>query len=190
MDDESMDIEQTGADQLVALARLLQPSAPPSGSGRRRRIIPVTRSAVSAAGTASDDLNGRLLREAAEAIVGPGINETEAVADAVALFRGVAPRDVREAMIARRLIALDALAVETLHLAKASTAHPMLYAAYASQAVALSKAATELDEALERRRVGGQRVVEVKHVVVHNGGQAIVGPVTAIAPKPPSSPPR
>jgi hypothetical protein len=87
------------------------------------------------------------------------------------MLREIAPRDVREAMIARRLVMIDALAVETLELAKASTAYPQLQAAYAAQACALSKCAVDLDEALERRRNGKQeqRVV-VQHI---RGGQAI-----------------
>ena len=153
-------------------------------------MIPVTKAEVSVAGTASVALHARIVHEAAEAIVGPDIPATEAAEIAIAMLKEIAPRDVREALIARRLVMIDALAVETLELAKASTAHPMLRDAYASQAVALSRCALELDEALERRRGGGQRVVEVKHVVVHSGGQAIVGPVTTIAPKSPSSPPR
>ena len=87
----------------------------------------------------------------------------------VDLLKAIGPRDAREAMIARRLVAIDALAVETIALARASTG--LLRDAYASQAVALSKAASELDEAIERRRVGRveQRVV-VQHI---RGGQAI-----------------
>ena len=66
---------------------------------------------------------------------------------------------------------MDTLAVETIALARASTALPMLRDAYAAQAVALSRAATELDEALERRRRGRpeQRIV-VQHI---HGGQVV-----------------
>lgn len=126
---------------------------------------------VSTAGTASETLNARIVRETAEALVGPDVKEAEAVEIAVAMLKEIAPRGVRESLIVRRLIALDALAVETLQLAKASTAYPMLRDAYSTQAVALSQAATALDEALERRRVGKQeqRVV-VQHI---RGGQAI-----------------
>jgi hypothetical protein len=47
-----------------------------------------------------------------------------------------------------------------------------------------------LDEALERKRGGRveRRVVEVKHIVVHAGGQAIVGPVTHIGGSEPPLP--
>jgi hypothetical protein len=63
--------------------------------------------------------------------------------------------------------------VETVALAKASTG--LLRCAYAGQAVALSQAATALDEALERRRVGKQeqRVV-VQHI---RGNSQVIGMV-------------
>ena len=192
--DEMIDIEEAGGDQLVALARLLRPATAgdfttghPPAPQRRRRIIPVVRSqARTAGGTDNDLVNVKIMRETAGALVGPDIPETEAAAEAVALLTQLTPRDAREALAIRRMIALDQLCVETVALAKESTG--LLRCAYSAQATALSRAAMELDEAIERRRGGGQRVVEVKHVVVHNGGQAIVGPVTAIAPKPPSPP--
>jgi hypothetical protein len=172
--DEMIDIVDDQGAEIIQLARALQHPAPRSGSGRRRRIIPVTKSAVSAAGTASVALNARIVHEAAEAIVGPDIPATEAAEIAIAMLKEIGPRDVRESLIARRLVMIDALAVETLELAKASTAHPMLRDAYAAQACALSKAATELDEALERRRVGKQ---EQRVVVQHIRGGQVVGMV-------------
>ncbi len=145
-------------------------SGRPAPSPFRRRVIPVARSeARAAAGTTSDLVNAKIVREAALSIADPAAPETEAVAEAVALLKEIAPRDAREALIARRLVAMDALAVETIALARASTG--LLRDAYAGQAVALSRAATELDEALERRRGGKpeQRIV-VQHI---RGGQAI-----------------
>jgi hypothetical protein len=181
--------DDTEGAEIIELTRALSTPIPAPPSQRRRRIIPLVRSAAQAAGgTTSDLVNARVVRQTVEAIADHSAPETEAVADAVALLREIAPRDLREALIARRMVALDNLAMETIQLARASTEYPMLRDAYAEQAVALSRCALELDEALERRRGGGQRVVEVKHVVVHNGGQAIVGPVTHIAPKAPSPP--
>jgi hypothetical protein len=175
-------VDDTEGADIMQLARTFSTPIPAPLSQRRRRIIPLVRSAAQAAGgTTSDLVNARVVRQMVEAIADPSAPETEAVDDAVALLREIAPRDLREALLVRRLVALDNLAMETIQLARASKEYPMLYAAYADQAVALSKAATELDEALERRRGRGQRVVEVKHVVVHNGGQAIVGPVTTSA---------
>jgi hypothetical protein len=160
--------------EIVALARRLMPT-PAGGQTARRRVVPILRSEVRAAGTLSDAVNARIVREAAEAIAGADATETEAVAEAVALLKEIAPRDAREALIARRLIAIDALAMETIALARASTEYPMLRAAYSAQAAALSQAATSLDEALERRRVGKQ---EQRVVVQHIRGGQVVGMVS------------
>ena len=143
MDDMAEQIVDDQGAEIIPLARAFSTPtpAPRSGSGRRRRMISVTKAEVAVAGTASPALNARLVHEPAEAIVGPDIPATEAAEIAIAMLREIAPRDVREAMIARRLVMIDALAVETLELAKASTAYPQLQAAYAAQACALSKCA-------------------------------------------------
>jgi hypothetical protein len=178
MDSRADDFGPDADGRIVALAEFLrQGQAPAPPPQRRRPLVTVTRSeARAAAGTGNDLVNGRIVREAAEAIAGPdaldsSTSSQEAVAEAVALLREIGPRDAREALIARRLVALDAMAMETLALARASTAYPMLRDAYAAQAVALSRAATSLDEALERRRVGKpeQRVV-VQYI---RGGQVV-----------------
>jgi hypothetical protein len=174
--------------RIVALAEFLRQGQAPAPPPQCRRLVPIFRAEANAAGTTSDLVNARIVGETAAALAGPDGPDAEAISDAVAMLREIGPRDGREALIARRLIAIDALAMETIALARASTEFPLVRAAYAAQAVALSGAAAELDEALERRRVGSQRTVEVKHVVVHSGGQAIVGPVTHIAPKAPSPP--
>ena len=136
--------------------------------------MPVARSeARAAAGTTSDCVAARIVREAAEAIAAPEATEAEAVANAIALLKEIGPRDAREALIARRLVALDALAVETIALARVSTG--LLRDAYAAQAVALSRAATSLDEALERRRVGKP---EQRVVVQYIRGGRVVGMVS------------
>ena len=171
-----MGIEQNAGAEIIELARAFSTPtpAPRSGSGRRRRMIPVTKATLSVAGTASAALNARIVHEAAEAIVGPDIPATEAAEIAIAMFKEIAPRDLRESLIARRLIALDAMAVESLELAKASTAYPQLQAAYTSQACALSKCAVELDEWLERRRNGR---TEQRVIVQHIRGNQVVGVV-------------
>ena len=179
MDMAARIVEEFGPEagaEVIRLARSFMPAPPPPEASKGRRLVPVARSeARAAAGTTSDLVNARIVREAAEATAGSNDPDAEAVADAVALLKEIGPRDAREAMIARRLIALDAMAMETIGLAKASTAYPMLRDADAAQAVALSRAATSLDEALERRRSGKpeQRVV-VQYI---RGGQ-VVGMVT------------
>jgi hypothetical protein len=104
------------------------------------------------------DWTAELIREAC---LGP--DEAEA-RETVELLKQLGPRDVRKALTIRRLVILDGLMVETVGLARAAS-HPMLRDAYVEQACALSRAATNLDEALERKRLGKpeQRIV-VQHV--------------------------
>ena len=165
-----VDEEGMGA-EIISLARAVSPPASPSR--RRRRLIPVVRSQARAAGGTDNDLvNVKIMRETAGALARPDIPETEAAAEAVALLTQIAPRHAREALAIRRMIALDQMAMESIQLARASTEYPMLRDAYASQACALSKAALELDEALERRRVGK---AEQRVIVQHIRGNQVVG---------------
>jgi hypothetical protein len=117
-----------------------------------------------AGGTSSDIANAKIIREACFGLTEAAARET------VELLKQLGPRDAREALTIRRLVALDALMVETVGLARAAH-HPLLRDAYVTQACALSRAATALDEALERKRVGKpeQRIV-VQHI---HGGQVV-----------------
>jgi hypothetical protein len=156
-----------GAD-IIALARSFMGRAdpPPKPAPPREVVVDVhARDARMATGTANPAVSAKLLREACA-----GLDEAGARAT-VELLKQFAPRDVREALTIRRLVALDALAMETLALARAAP-HPLLRDAYVAQACALSRASTALDEALERKRSGGagQRVVMVQHI---KGGQVV-----------------
>jgi hypothetical protein len=162
--------EQGG--QIIALAHAFmgRPSsaaepeaAPPAPAGEVALTLTQSEAAL-AGGTKSAAVNAKLIREACA-----GLDE-KAARETVELLKQLSPRDVREALVIRRLVMLDALTVETVGLAR-TAAHPLLRDAYARQAVALSDAATRLDEALERKRRGKpeQRVV-VQYI---RGGQAV-----------------
>ena len=177
-------VDEFGADQgaeVVELARAFMSAPPTPPSARRRRVIPILRSQARAAvGADNDVVAARLVHETAEALVGSDATEDEAVECALAMLKQIGPRDVREAMIARRLIDIDAPAVETIALAKASPAccaTPML-----GKSLRSPRRRRSWTRRLNGAGAGGQRVVEVKHVVVHSGGQAIVGRVHPYRP--------
>jgi hypothetical protein len=153
---EDDDIIMSG---LAALAR----HAP--APDRLAAEVVVTKSDLAkAGGTKSDLFNAMIVRQACAG------NDVASARETVELLKQIAPRDAREGLMARRLIALDALAMETMALARAA-GHPALRDAYVAQAMALSRAATALDEAIERRRIGKpeQRIV-VQHI---HGGQVV-----------------
>ena len=104
---------------------------------------------------------------------------------AVAAFK---PQDEIEAMFAAQAGALHFGAMEALRRSVIPEQPPGDVAARLRRDGAnLGRAMVEVVEALDRRRGKGPRqVVRVERVVVQEGGQAIVGPVSA----PPSPPTR
>jgi hypothetical protein len=172
------DLGADGAAEMAAMARSFMgksrtagdappasPSAPVSLSPQPPAEIAVSRSdARAACGAKSDLVNAKIISEACV-----GLDEAKA-RETVELLKELGPRGVREALTIRRLVLLDALMTETVGLARAAP-HPMLRDADTAQACSLSRAATALDEALERKRGGRveQRIV-VQHV---RGGQAV-----------------
>lgn len=95
---------------------------------------------------------------------------------ALAVIRGVEPRDQMEAMLAAQMAAV--------HTATMMLARRLNHVENLPQQDAAERALNKLArtftmqmEALKRYRTGGQQKVTVEHVTVNAGGQAIVGNV-------------
>jgi hypothetical protein len=158
---------ELGADAaagIVAMARSFMGKSEPRANSPAPVVDVAKADAEKACGTASAIVNAKLIREACVGLDEKGAREV------IELLKELGPRDVREALTIRRMVMLDALMTETVGLARAAH-HPLLRDAYVAQACALSRAATSLDEALERKRVGKpeQRIV-VQHIY---GGQVV-----------------
>ncbi len=151
---------------VVDLADFLprQPAQPAPPSKARRRLVPIYRSEANAAGTASDLVNAKIVAGTAQALAGPDGSDAEAVADAVAMLREIAPRDGREAMIAAQLIATHTATMDSLALAR-SAGPGLLRDVHLGHAARLAHAHAALSEALDRiRRRDRQTVVfEYRH---------------------------
>ena len=103
------------------------------------------------------------------------INEP-AFNSALAAVAGVEPRDELEAQLAVQMAAVHGLAMELLRrTAQANQTDQMV--ARGNLATKLLRTYTAQIEALARWRGKGMQTVEVEHVTVHEGGQAIVGNV-------------
>lgn len=87
------------------------------------------------------------------------------------------PRDVIEGMLCSQAIALYAQGMMNLRRSEQAT-YCDRAEAYMRQAVKLLRMNQETIEKLEKYRRKGQQTVQVEHVHVHQGGQAIVGTVT------------
>ncbi|HMO31051.1 hypothetical protein [Enterovirga sp.] len=101
-----------------------------------------------------------------------------AVASALA---GIGPQDELEGMLAAQLIAANAAAMECYRRAMIPEQNFAGRQENLNQANKLSRTYVTLLEALNRYRgKGGQQKVTVKHVHVHEGGQAVVGAVQTV----------
>ena len=99
---------------------------------------------------------------------------------AATALRAFAPTDAVEAMIASQAVALHFASLECSRKAMISQQPSEMASRLRKDAANSARAMIEMCEALDRRRGKGSRqTVRVERVVVNEGGQAIVGPVTA-----------
>lgn len=101
------------------------------------------------------------------------------VTAALAAVHSFAPRDAVEGMMAGQAVALHHAAMECFRRAMLPGQPGEAADKLRRQAANLSRAMVDMAEAIDRRRGKGPQVVRVERVVVHDGGQAIVG---AVAP--------
>jgi hypothetical protein len=97
-----------------------------------------------------------------------------AVSAALAAFK---PTDEVEGMIAAQAVALHHAAMECLRRAMLPDQMSDVASKLRKDAANMARAMTEMLDAMDRKRGKGPQVVRVERVVVHEGGQAIVGNV-------------
>lgn len=95
---------------------------------------------------------------------------------ALAAFK---PADEIKGMIAAQAVAMHHASMECFRRAALPNQHPDTESKLRRDGANLSRGMTEMLEALSRRRDRSPQVVRVERVVVADGGQAIVGAVTA-----------
>ena len=94
----------------------------------------------------------------------------------VALFKGIAPRNEIEAMLAGQMVACHNLSMEAITRAGWSEQSLQAQAQHADQANKLMRTFAVQTEALSKLR-GDSKTVIVKHVTIAKGGQAVIGDV-------------
>jgi hypothetical protein len=132
-------------------------------------------------GSQSDHWNNVLINQTAKTLwvkySDKDIREQQYKATVAALI-GIGPKDEIEGMIAAQLLASHNAAMECYRRAMADEVSFEGRQANLNQANKLVRSYAVLVEALNRHRGNVQRV-QVEHVTVHAGGQAIVGTVEA-----------
>lgn len=96
-------------------------------------------------------------------------------------IHGIAPRDELEAMLAVQMLATHNTAMEMLR--RALIPDQPCADEMVNRSTKLLRTFTAQMEALNRHRGKGQQKMTVEHVHVHQGGQAIVGPVNQSPPR-------
>lgn len=138
-----------------------------------------------ATGTRNLDAASRLLFQAKSALTLWGQKNNDGLfKDGIAMMREIAPQNELEAMLAVQMLAVHEAALRFLMFATqdgqyVETAHGSVL-----RATGLTRVFLEQLAAIQRLKgKTGQQNVTVKHVHVHEGGQAIVGAVTTANPK-------
>lgn len=118
-------------------------------------------------GSSSDDYVGQALLDLAGVV---GV-ESRNLTAAVALVDAIGPRDELEAALAQQMASAHFMAMRMAEKAKNSTLLPHIQT-FANLSAKFQSTFTRQIDALNRLRSGGEQVV--RHVHVHEGGQAIV----------------
>jgi hypothetical protein len=148
---------------------------------REQQLHELILSACKVTGTRRRELADRVLIQVADALVRP--KSTDAEDDLIIAISAIAemePRNLTEAMLATQMIAANDAALMFLSRATNENQHPEAIDTNVLRATRLMRLFGEQLQAMQKLKgKSGQQRVRVEHVHVHDGGQAIVGPVTA-----------
>lgn len=133
-------------------------------------------------GTQDRALQDRLLSQATGAVSDFPGRELTTFDYIAAAMHGMAPRDSLEGMLGTQIVAGHTLAMTLLERAALPNQADLIVEVNVNRAVKLMRVMVEQIAALGRHRGKGEQKMTVEHVHVHQGGQAIVGPVTANLP--------
>ena len=102
---------------------------------------------------------------------------TQALNTAAEAIAGIGPKDEIEGMLAAQMVATHNVAMECLKRSMLPEQPAEICNGLINRASKLLRTYTTQMEALNRHQGKGQQKMTVEHVHVHQGGQAIVGPV-------------
>ncbi|MBW2274565.1 MAG: hypothetical protein JRG96_14935 [Deltaproteobacteria bacterium] len=138
-----------------------------------------TRRMFGVSDTDTGSLGARLLSQVVGGMeaLGGGAASAPELNDAAALLEGIAPRDAVEGMLAIQMVTAHSAAMRCLRLASLRGQSYQGAESNINRATKLMRTYTAQIEALSRHRSKARQTMIVKHVHVHEGGQAIVGNV-------------
>ena len=131
-------------------------------------------------GTADPNAAGHFFNELAGLatdVSSPSL-DSETINAALAVIHGIQPRDEVEAMLALQMVGIHKASMRCLRVANREDATFEGRDVNLKHATKLTRTYAAQMEALNKYRGKGQQKMTVEHVHVHDGGQAIVGPVS------------
>lgn len=133
------------------------------------------KAAVEATGTNDTDMMVVLLNQSTGALPSNVKENEQWINAAAAMLHGIGPKDELEGMLAAQMVAVHNLSMEV---AKRAT-HPDQTSEgvnfNVNRMAKLMRTFTAQMDALQKYRNKGQQTIQVQHVNVSNGGQAVVG---------------
>ena len=137
-----------------------------------------------AGGSKNDEFNARILETTLPCVwiqTAAGEDnqsaQNKAVVATIAAVTAFRPTDEIEGMIAAQTVALHAASMECFRRAMLPQQSADIASKLRKDGANMARAMTDMLAALERKRGKGQQHIRVERVVVHEGGQAIVGDV-------------
>jgi len=151
-----------------------------AAKSRAERDAEVARLLPKPTGTLTMPSAERVFTQAVNAMAWPKAKPDEAVVAGFSILCEMAPKTRIEAMLAVQMLATHDAALAFLHRATLPDQEADRIDAIVTRATRLMRLFTEQLEAMQKLKgMAGQQRVTVEHVHVHEGGQAIVGAVSA-----------
>ncbi len=160
----------------IARAKPQTPAA--TTPGEETRTPGIARGCDKLFGSNFTDIVNKLLRELRLVLRGTGTPNDEASTLVFRLMAEIGPRDQLEALLAVQMVGTHTLAMQFLARAVAEGQTVDGVNMNVERSTKLLRTFALQMEALKKHRSKGEQRVIVKHVNVHEGGQAIVGAVS------------
>lgn len=123
------------------------------------------------------EFNNVLFQRVVDAMQSPHQSNGHHIAAASAALAAFKPTDEIEAMLAAQAVAMHMASMECFRRSMLPEQPAEIASKLRKDGANLSRAMTDMLDALDRKRGKGPQVVRVERVVVHEGGQAVVGNV-------------
>lgn len=127
-------------------------------------------------GSSDNDLIATLLSQVPNTLPPHLINES-GVNEVIAMLHGIGPQDELEGMLSVQMVAVHSMAMEMANRCMLKDQTFEGVNANVNHVTKLMRTFTAQVEALQRYRGKGKQVIQVQHVHVSDGGQAVVGNV-------------